>query len=184
MSLGLVIPKQSEDLSDMLLSAYGVVERIIPSGSAIDQSPYVQSDLLAGWLVNRVVTIGQPTATVHTLIETDAFADFDRTLHRARSLQPNWDGLESTPPNDTAIENCQRVLETAARLELVPARLFVASESIFVHFTRGVRYADIECDNDGLIIIVLSDRTAEPMAWASSGVDLADDFSRIRAFLI
>ena len=52
-------------------------------------------------------------------------------------------------------------------------------------FVNGDKYADIECDNDGDVLVGMSDRTGDPELWELNleGNNLNTTVDRIREFL-
>lgn len=81
-------------------------------------------------------------------------------------LNNGWDSYEAPPPNKAAVKSAEIILESLSSLRLHPAKIMPSVEGgIFFLFTKGNRYADLECDNDGDIIAGISDRKNEPEIW-------------------
>lgn len=169
--------------ANVLFSQQGLVEFVAPAGLAVGQTIFL-SGLLTDWPAAYDPTTARLTAAVATLVPDNVFERLTRQLDGFAALEPDWDSNDSIPPNAVAIENCRRVLTAAETLGFPPTRLFAASGSVFAYFSNGQKYGDVECDNDGSVLIVISDRTAAPKAWASTTANLKTDLLEIRAFLI
>jgi len=82
-----------------------------------------------------------------------------------------------------ALSNAMQVLDVSRQERLLPSKLLRGSSGVFVYFSSDHRYAEIECDDDGDIGIVMSDRSGNPALWFSQSTRLRSDLARIRAFL-
>jgi Ser/Thr protein kinase RdoA (MazF antagonist) len=103
-------------------------------------------------------------------------------------LEPGWDSYEAAPPSETAILHARRLLEHLQEQEgLPPAQIAASAEGgVVVAFSRGPKYADIECFNDGEILAMISLPPEEPTVWSLEGLEtgsLHATFERIAAFL-
>lgn len=80
-----------------------------------------------------------------------------------RGVQPGWDGYSAPPPNDTAENLAMAVLRAGAACGLSATHVgLVADGGIGVLFKQNDRHADIECTNDGEIVVLLAERLGEP----------------------
>lgn len=109
-------------------------------------------------------------------------------LDSFRRLQRGWDSYEAEPPSATATDNAKRVLhalweeETEARTRLSPS---VEGGVAIVFSGPEGKYADIECFNDGEILAITSEGSAEPSVWpvGADAVSLRDAVVKIIAFV-
>lgn len=102
---------------------------------------------------------------------------------------PILDALDQLVRSETfaasiASINAMRVLSAARQEGLLPSRALPGEAGIFLYFSSGTKYAEVECDTDGDIAIVVSDRTGLPSAWFGNSHQLRSDLARIRAFLV
>jgi hypothetical protein len=87
-------------------------------------------------------------------------------------------------PSKEAIDNTRRLLDAAYAEQLLPKKVLRGSGgSVYVYFSNGTQYAEVECDSEGDILMVLSDRLSSPEPWLSGVERLRSDLARIRAFL-
>jgi hypothetical protein len=82
------------------------------------------------------------------------------------------------------MSNAERVLDSARAEQILPSKILRGANGVFLYFSSESRYAEIECDDDGDISIVLSDRSGNPELWLSNGGQLRADLAKIRAFII
>jgi len=109
-------------------------------------------------------------------------------LDSFRRLRRGWDSYEAEPPSETATDNARRVLEVLwgedaeARTRLSPS----VEGGVAIVFT-GLedRYADLECFNDGEILAITSEGSAEPSVWpvGADAVSLREAVVKIIAFV-
>lgn len=85
---------------------------------------------------------------------------------------------------EAAIRNAEEVITAARHEGVLPTRILQGAEGVFFYFSKDARYAEIECDNDGDIGFVLSDRSGNPTVWFSESKRLRSDLAKISAFLI
>ena len=89
-----------------------------------------------------------------------------RRLAEIRHLPADWNGDEILLPNDMAMMNAQKLLNTLMDVSVLPAAIVPSAEGgVGFVFRRGALYADIECLNDGSVLAVTSDRQGQPTAW-------------------
>lgn len=84
----------------------------------------------------------------------------------------------------TALAHATRVLEAARSEGVLPAKVLPGGAAVFFYFAHGAKYAEIECDNEGDIGLLTSDRNGRPAVWSSDTDRLRADLARIRAFLV
>ena len=94
-------------------------------------------------------------------------------------VRDSWD-----IPTAVALSNARQVLDATRQERMLPSKILRGSNGVFVYFSNEPQYAEIECDNDGDIGIVMSDRSGNPTLWFSESNRLRSDLARIRAFLI
>ena len=71
-------------------------------------------------------------------------------LSSLRKLAHNWDSYGAPAPNQVAIANAARVLNSLQYFELSIARILASAEGgVGICFVQGDSYADIECSNEG-----------------------------------
>jgi hypothetical protein len=172
--------------NSVVLNRHFQVERVSPPDIALGQWTFsLPSTVHIGDLAYYSLDPGAFVQTPRLDGSMHAqFEAFESQLQSFAKLPRDWDGHDSVAPNGVAVASCRSVLKLAQNLQFPPNRLLVASESVFAYFANGDKYADVECENDGSIMIVLSDRIAGPKAWATSSEGLAEDLPRIRAFLL
>lgn len=87
-------------------------------------------------------------------------------------------------PSAEAIGNARRVLDAASAEGLLPKKVLRGSSgNIYIYFSNGAQYAEVECDSEGDILMVVSDRVGSPEPWLSGAERLRTDLTRIRAIL-
>jgi hypothetical protein len=71
-------------------------------------------------------------------------------LSSLTTLPHNWDSYGAPAPNQAAIANAARVLDSLQYFELSIVRILASAEGgIGICFVQGDSYADIECSNEG-----------------------------------
>ena len=116
------------------------------------------------------------------------FNDFYKKIIELKKLSKGWDSYNAAPPNYSALTKSIKVLNLLFELELIPTQISPSVEGgVSFLFAKKIKYADIECDNDGDIFAGMSDRTGEPILWQINGKDyennLNKSISQIRLFL-
>jgi hypothetical protein len=109
-------------------------------------------------------------------------------LEAFRELASGWDSYDAPPPNETALQNGRAVLRFIYEQEEVPSVHLAASAEggvLLVFSAGGPKYADIECYNDGEILAILSEPSAEPTIWPLTLEEesLSTSLQRIATFL-
>ncbi len=81
-------------------------------------------------------------------------------------LSRGWDSYEADPPNQSAIHRAEQVLTAVNSTPYRPDRIAPSIEGgVVFSFRRGDRYGDIECDNDGEMVALVSDGRGYIDAW-------------------
>jgi hypothetical protein len=89
---------------------------------------------------------------------------------------------EADPPNQSAIHRAEQVLTAVNSTRYRPDRIVPSVEGgVVISFRRGDRYGDIECDNDGDVIALVSDGQGNIDVWqvASDSQSVEDAISKI-----
>lgn len=118
-------------------------------------------------------------------------ASSESWLHEAHSklrtlaaLPYDWDGQGASPPNTISHGGARRVLELLHEMSFQPQRILPSvEEGICISFSRGNRYADIECFNSGDIAALVSDGTGNPQAWPVVPDQLRESLERLRDYV-
>lgn len=108
-------------------------------------------------------------------------------LESFRGLQRGWDSYDAEPPNAMAIDNAKRILrvlwegDIEVRMRLSPS----VEGGVAVVFNGSDKYADLECFNDGEILAITSEGSAEPSVWSvgADAASLRDAVVKIIAFV-
>jgi hypothetical protein len=110
-------------------------------------------------------------------------------LESFRNLAPGWDNYDAEPPNEAAMANARSVLRVIWTSDTAPS-IRIISPSVeggvaLVFVGNGRKYADIECFNDGEILAITSEGTADPAVWSIHAGDgqLRHAIEVITAFL-
>ncbi len=99
-------------------------------------------------------------------------ATWGSVLARLRCIEDDWDGNGAPVPNETAITNAERVVESILEFERDPDRVVQTVEGgVEVYLKRGNRYGSIECLNNGAIVAGASDRRGLVQTWPSVSDD-------------
>ena len=107
--------------------------------------------------------------TLQKTKRSNLFNDFRQQIIELQNLGKGWDSYNADPPNYKALTNSIKALDILFELRLIPTRIMPSVEGgISFLFTKNIKYADIECDNDGDIFAGMSDRTGEPILWQVS----------------
>ena len=119
---------------------------------------------------------------------SDLFNDFRQQIIELQNLSKGWDSYNADPPNYNAIIIAIKILDILFESQFIPSRIMPSVEGgVSFLFTRNIKYADIECDNDGDIFAGMSDRIGEPILWQiTEGVEeksLSASIFKIRSFL-
>lgn len=112
------------------------------------------------------------------------YSHFEKVIKgmaRLNCLNPSY---EQQVPNETAIKAALQIL-TYIRLEsMVPSRIVASAEGgIAIVFVKGSKYADIECLNDGNIVIGITDRNGFIDAIDTSVDSIEEDLRKINVFI-
>jgi hypothetical protein len=131
----------------------------------------------AGWM--------HAVAIAHAPTKVDPFRALFAAALKLRELPTNWDGYGAPTPNATAAAFAKVILEECLAKNFVPSAVVPSSEGgIAVTFRRGVRYADIECFNEGDLFAAFDSGEGVPTVWpvgsGSAGVRAAIDEIRDR----
>jgi hypothetical protein len=109
---------------------------------------------------------------------------FDSLFQRLLDFE-NADRIDSeSVVAPVALQKARQVLDAACQERVVPTKLLRDSNGVFFYFSNHARYVEIECDNDGDIGFVMSDRSGNPAVWLSESSRLRSDLARVRAFLL
>jgi hypothetical protein len=123
-------------------------------------------------------------------VETEAFPlyvapDPFKVLHEMLAVLVHQASIAGAAPlGEVARSNAKAVLEASEQAGFAPSRILAGPSGVFIYFSRGEKYAEVECDNDGDIGMVTSDRTGNPHLWISNHARLSDDLAGIRAFIV
>lgn len=89
-----------------------------------------------------------------------------KQLGELTTLGPDWDSYGAEPPNETAVDAAERILELLRTMSIPPTRVVASSEGgVAICFAEEDRYADFECFNDGDIAAVRFRGTERPIVW-------------------
>ena len=112
---------------------------------------------------------------------TEAF----RRLKSLASLEANWAQLtRASPPNETAVRNARRAIKVIAENNS-KANYINASveEGVCIAFRCDNLYADIECFNNGEMVVATSNGNGQHRVWEiESDTQLAESVRRIQEF--
>jgi len=107
-----------------------------------------------------------------SVTDAERAAQLER-LNSFRNLKHGWDSYDAEPPGETAITNARQVLDVLWSVGLTSSIRAVspsAEGGIGIVFAGSdQKYADIECFNDGEILAITSEGTAEPSVWPLNG---------------
>lgn len=118
---------------------------------------------------------------VHTYVVSDPFPALREELAQIGRIDPHHSQNDLA---SVALSNAAKVLDAARDEGVLPVKILRGSSGVFLYFSNNARYAEIECDNDGDIGVVMSDRSGNPTLWFSDSNQLRSDLARIRAFLL
>jgi hypothetical protein len=121
-------------------------------------------------------------------IRSTLFSNFRQQIIELKNLPVGWDSYNADPPNYESLTNALKILDLLFELKFNPTRIMPSVEGgISFLFIRNMKYADIECDNDGDIFAGMSNRTGEPVLWQVKEQDgkkgLVATVSKISSFL-
>jgi hypothetical protein len=92
--------------------------------------------------------------------------DANEKLKSLLHLSRGWDSYEADPPNQSAIRRAEQVLTAVNSTGYRPDRIVPSVEGgVVLSFRRGDRYGDIECDNDGDMVALVSDGQGQIDTW-------------------
>jgi hypothetical protein len=92
--------------------------------------------------------------------------DASEKLQGLLHLNRGWDSYEADPPNQSAIRRAEQVLTAVNSTPYRPDRIAPSIEGgVVLSFRHGDRYGDIECDNEGDMVAVVSDGQGHVDAW-------------------
>ena len=112
------------------------------------------------------------------------FAKLHEELDQLKSLPPDWDSYGADPPNGAALAAAGAILQGLRSAELAPDLVLPSAEGgVAIAFVRGDRYADVECLNDGDVLIGLSDDRGAHRVWETSLRLFPEDTTAIRDFI-
>jgi len=110
-------------------------------------------------------------------------------LESFRDLQQGWDSYAADAPSPAAIDSARHVLHVLWASEIaLPIKAISPSVEggvglVFAGLDK--KYADIECFNDGEILAITSEGTADPLVWSLGGKagSIREAIEKIRTFL-
>jgi hypothetical protein len=101
---------------------------------------------------------------------TAKFSTLFATIGRLRGLAAGWDAHGAPAPNATAAAFAKMVLDECESNNFVPASVLSSSDGgIAITFREGVRYADIECFNEGELYAAFHPGEGIPSVWPVDG---------------
>ena len=120
---------------------------------------------------------------------TSEDAGFDLHFSKLRRLvvEPSLWPDQADPPTEFAMTWAQLVLQQLQGDNLLPTRAVASAEGgIGICFVDGTKYADIECLNSGVILGVISNKSARPIVWEieQDPRGLTQASQRIREFFV
>lgn len=110
----------------------------------------------------------------------------NRRITELSSLEKDWNGFESVPPNQRAVRMAREVLSLLHNMGTEPDRLVAsADDGIAFSFRRSDRYANIECLNSGEIYTLWYDDATEPVTHqiATDEICIREAISLINGFI-
>ncbi len=114
----------------------------------------------------------------------ERYSKFYQQLKRLEELKSKWDGYSAEKPNNLAISKARNILNTLRELDISPRAILPSAEGgVAICFTEGNRYADIECFNDGDILIGLSDPQSSPKVYETSMDNINKEILNIHGYL-
>jgi len=120
--------------------------------------------------------------------QSNRYNNLKKQIIELKNLSKGWDSYNADPPNYDALMNSLKILDVLFELQIIPKRIMPSVEGgVSFLFAENIKYADIECDNDGDIFAGMSDRTGEPILWQVSKEDeeknLRETINKISSFL-
>lgn len=117
----------------------------------------IQKSMLAGF--DESVSIRTRLLDKLVTSEQDPkFALFKKQIENLRSLDSSWSAYQQESPNEIAIECALDILSIIRAESMVPLQIMPSAEGgVAIVFAKANKYADIECFNDGNVVISLSD---------------------------
>lgn len=108
-----------------------------------------------------------------------------RSLLAFRELTENWNSYGAQPPNEKAISIGEAIFSHLIEQDLLPDRIVPSVEGglAFV-FLFGELYADIECFNDGDILIGFCAPSMDPKVKEALINQIEEEIEDIRSFLV
>ena len=82
--------------------------------------------------------------------------DTESEIQRLLAMEPDWNGYDDVPPNEIAANNARKAATALAVCNRPILFGAYAGGGINLKFYEGIRYADIECLNNGDIVGCLS----------------------------
>ena len=107
-----------------------------------------------------------------------------KRLAQLGRLKANWDGYEAESPKPVAIDTARNALAELAEIDLPPSVDPSVEGGICISFRKGLKYADIECFNSGVILAAVSRGKGDSRVWRISEDDISQASRTIRTFLM
>lgn len=115
--------------------------------------------------------------------EDQSFLELFDLVESFAAMSGDWDGAGAAAPNETARFRAKRVLTYLMKANLMPDDLSPSVDDGIGFAFRGRKAVDIECSNDGLVMVVVSDGKHEPDVWTVDMEKLEEAVDRIRGDL-
>ncbi len=75
-------------------------------------------------------------------------------IKKLMNLKKDWDSYGSDPPNEISYNNSLIIIDALVKLDLIPTNISPSVEGgICFSFINNRKHSDIECDNEGDIIV-------------------------------
>lgn len=101
------------------------------------------------------------------------YLNLKRKLQMIKKIETDWDGYGSPKPNRQSLANASVILSIAHKLNNFPTSITPSVEGgIGLTFEGNIKYAVVECFNDGDIAAIGSDRKGETKSWTLTGSDI------------
>ena len=105
-------------------------------------------------------------------------------LERCKGMDSGWDSYDAEPPSKKAINYAGTILDALKKIDFVPSCVCPSVEGgVGIAFVDGDAYADIECFNDGEMLVALAAKSKSPTIREINLSNLDSTIKKIREFL-
>ncbi len=119
-----------------------------------------------------------------SLVVDPQWQAFAAKVESLQSLEFDWNGQGSEPPNEISRGFAEKVLDGLEKIAFPPNQISPSAEGgVFIAFAKRHRYANIEAFNTGEALALVENADGTPDIWDVTDENLETSLAKIRDYL-